>query len=66
MCQHSFIGGQMELSLFCLILFSGALGVFLSFATLWCVGSTSATTYAVVGTLNKVPTTILGVLIFHR
>ncbi len=56
----------MELSLFCLILFSGALGVFLSFATLWCVGSTSATTYAVVGTLNKVPTTILGVLIFHR
>ena len=33
---------------------AGFLGFYLNFASLWCVGSTSATTYAIVGSLNKV------------
>ena len=40
------------------------LGFYLNFASLWCVGSTSATTYAIVGSLNKVPITVLGFLLF--
>ncbi|CAN0434676.1 unnamed protein product, partial [Discosporangium mesarthrocarpum] len=32
----------------------GVVGVLLNFASLWCVESTSATTYAVVGSLNVV------------
>ncbi|CAB1106258.1 unnamed protein product [Ectocarpus sp. CCAP 1310/34] len=38
------------------LLFSGVVGVMLNFASLWCVGATSATTYAVVGSVNVVPT----------
>ncbi len=49
-----------------LVTFSGAVGVLLSFTSLWCVSSTSATTYAIVGTSSKVPTTVLGAIIFHR
>ncbi len=30
-----------------------------------CVGSTSATTYAVVGTMNKVPIALLGTFLFE-
>lgn len=44
---------------------AGFLGFYLNFASLWCVSVTSATTYAVVGALNKVPITILGFLLFH-
>lgn len=44
--------------------FAGFIGFYLNFASLWCVGSTSATTYAIVGSLNKVPITILGFLMF--
>jgi GDP-mannose transporter len=43
---------------------AGLLGFYLNFASLWCVSSTSATTYAIVGSLNKVPITILGFLLF--
>ena len=43
---------------------AGLLGFYLNFASLWCVSSTSATTYAVVGSLNKVPITILGFVLF--
>lgn len=35
---------------------AGAAGFFLNFAALWCVGATSATTYAVVNTVNNVST----------
>ncbi len=44
--------------------FAGFIGFYLNFASLWCVGSTSATTYAIVGSLNKVPITILGFFLF--
>jgi GDP-mannose transporter len=44
---------------------AGAVGFYLNFASLWCVSSTSATTYAIVGSLNKVPITIMGFVLFH-
>ena len=43
---------------------AGFLGFYLNFASLWCVGTTSATTYAIVGSVNKVPITILGFILF--
>ena len=44
--------------------FTGSVGFFLNFAQLWCVGATSATTYAIIGSLNKIPITIFGHFIF--
>lgn len=46
-----------------LLLFSGVVGVGLNLASFWCVSVTSATTYATVGGLNKIPTTFIGVLL---
>jgi GDP-mannose transporter len=43
-----------------LSLYAGLVGFFLNIATLWCVSNNSATTYAVVGALNKIPTVIIG------
>ena len=43
---------------------AGLLGAGLNFASLYCVGSTSATTYATVGTLNKIPVTLIGYFLF--
>ncbi len=43
---------------------AGLLGAALNFASLYCVGSTSATTYAIVGTLNKIPVIFLGYFLF--
>ena len=54
----------LTLSYFNLTLYAGFLGVFLNLATLWCVSNTSATTYAVVGALNKIPLSILGFFLF--
>jgi len=50
---------------FSLLLFSGIVGFFLNISSLWCVEKTSATTYAVVGSLNKVPAVLLGCLLFQ-
>ena len=44
---------------------AGVLGFYLNFASLWCVSANNATTYAVVGSLNKVPITVLGFLVFN-
>ena len=46
-----------------LLFISGVLGVGLNLASFWCVSVTSATTYATVGGLNKIPTTFIGVLL---
>ena len=43
---------------------AAVLGFYLNFASLWCVSATSATTYAIIGSLNKIPITILGFLMF--
>jgi len=43
---------------------AAVLGFYLNFASLWCVSATSATTYAIIGSLNKIPITILGFFMF--
>ena len=44
--------------------FTGFVGFLLNFAQLWCVGATSATTYAIIGTLNKIPIALFGQYLF--
>lgn len=44
--------------------FTGLVGFLLNFAQLWCVGATSATTYAIIGTLNKIPIALFGQYLF--
>ena len=44
---------------------AGVLGFFLNFASLWCVSETSASTYAIVGSMCKIPVTVLGVVLFN-
>lgn len=44
---------------------AGVLGFFLNFASLWCVSETSASTYAITGSLCKIPVTVLGVVLFN-
>lgn len=41
------------------------MGYALNLASLWCVAETSATTYSMVGALNKIPVTLLGALLFN-
>ena len=51
---------------FCfMLLCTGTLGVTLSISAMWCIESTSATTYCVVGAANKVVLAILGIIFFH-
>lgn len=45
-------------------LFAGFVGFFLNFASLNCVQITGPTTYAIVGSVNKIPVTILGYFLF--
>lgn len=47
-------------------MFAGFVGFFLNFASLNCVAATGPTTYAIVGSLNKIPVTILGYLLFDN
>mmetsp|Transcript_3939 Transcript_3939/g.7514 ORF Transcript_3939/g.7514 Transcript_3939/m.7514 type:complete len:369 (-) Transcript_3939:354-1460(-) len=44
--------------------YAGFVGFFLNFASLTCVQATGPTTYAIVGSLNKIPTTIIGYFLF--
>lgn len=46
--------------------FAGFVGFFLNFASLNCVAATGPTTYAIVGSLNKIPVAILGYLLFDN
>lgn len=41
-------------------LYAGFVGFFLNLATLWCVQNNTATTYAIVGSLNKIPLAFVG------
>jgi GDP-mannose transporter len=45
--------------------FAGFVGFFLNFASLNCVQVTGATTYAIVGSLNKIPVALLGWAVFQ-
>ena len=44
--------------------FAGFIGFFLNFASLNCVAATGPTTYAIVGSVNKVPVAFLGYVLF--
>lgn len=55
-----------NLNFLILLFLSGVAGVGLNLASFWCVSVTSATTYATVGALNKLPTTFVGVLILNE
>lgn len=56
---------QWSLPGFVLALFvSGVVGFFLSICSLWCMKATSASTYAIIGALNKVPLAVIGVVVF--
>ena len=46
--------------------FAGFVGFFLNFASLQCVATTGPTTYAIVGSINKVPVALLGYLLFDN
>lgn len=54
----------MTYKFFFLNLVCAFIGFYLNFASLWCTAATSATTYAIVGSLNKVPITFLGFMFF--
>ena len=45
--------------------FAGFVGFFLNFASLNCVAAAGPTTYAIVGSLNKVPVALLGFFFFR-
>jgi GDP-mannose transporter len=47
-------------------IFAGFVGFFLNFASLNCVQATGPTTYAIVGSLNKVPVAFLGYILFDN
>ncbi|KAG5019434.1 hypothetical protein AAZX31_06G146600 [Glycine max] len=44
--------------------FSGFLGLAISFTSMWFLHQTGATTYSLVGSLNKIPLSIAGILLF--
>jgi GDP-mannose transporter len=45
--------------------FSGVLGLAISFTSMWFLHQTGATTYSLVGSLNKIPLSVAGILLFH-
>eukprot|EP01088_Endostelium_zonatum_P020266 TRINITY_DN7385_c0_g1_i2.p1 TRINITY_DN7385_c0_g1~~TRINITY_DN7385_c0_g1_i2.p1 ORF type:complete len:328 (-),score=38.32 TRINITY_DN7385_c0_g1_i2:19-1002(-) len=47
-----------------LLFISGVTGTAISLSTFWALKATSPTTYAVVGSLNKIPLTIIGTFLF--
>ena len=47
-------------------IFAGLVGFLLNFASLTCVAATGPTTYAIVGSVNKIPVAFLGYLIFDN
>jgi len=43
---------------------SGLVAVFISYASAWCIRVTSSTTYSMIGALNKLPVAVSGMLFF--
>lgn len=46
------------------MIFSGLSSVFISYTSAWCVRVTSSTTYSMVGSLNKLPIALSGLIFF--
>ncbi|XP_057801007.1 GDP-mannose transporter GONST1-like isoform X2 [Salvia miltiorrhiza] len=51
-------------SFWLMMTFSGFLGLGISFTSMWFLHQTGATTYSLVGSLNKIPLSITGILLF--
>jgi len=47
------------------ITLSGLLGLAISFTSMWFLHQTSPTTHSLVGSLNKIPLSLAGILLFH-
>ncbi|KAK4747134.1 hypothetical protein SAY87_026171 [Trapa incisa] len=45
--------------------FSGILGLAISFTSMWFLHQTGATTYSLVGSLNKIPLSVTGIVLFN-
>ncbi|CAK9316369.1 unnamed protein product [Citrullus colocynthis] len=55
----------LRLPMFWLVItFSGVLGLGISFTSMWFLHQTGATTYSLVGSLNKIPLSIAGIFLF--
>jgi GDP-mannose transporter len=52
--NHMFVG----------IIYSGLAAIFISYCSAWCIRVTSSTTYSMVGSLNKLPIAISGLIFF--
>jgi GDP-mannose transporter len=46
------------------MVFSGVSAFGMSYASAWCVRTTSSTTYSMVGSLNKLPIAVSGIVLF--
>ena len=44
---------------------TGANGIIIALCSMWCIEATSGSTYSMVGALNKIPSSILGIIIFN-
>lgn len=51
-------------AIICAMIFSGISAFGMSYASAWCVRTTSSTTYSMVGSLNKLPIAISGIVFF--
>ncbi|KAL0088078.1 hypothetical protein J3Q64DRAFT_1813184 [Phycomyces blakesleeanus] len=59
----NFPPGQRKVRIWAMI-FSGASAFGMSYASAWCVRTTSSTTYSMVGSLNKLPIAVSGIVFF--
>ena len=46
------------------MIYSGLAAIFISYCSAWCIRVTSSTTYSMVGSLNKLPIAISGLIFF--
>eukprot|EP00127_Corallochytrium_limacisporum_P005261 Clim_evm78s201 gene=Clim_evmTU78s201 len=46
------------------LIFTGVVGTGLSFSVFWLVGATSPTTFSIIGSLNKIPLSLVGIIVF--
>lgn len=49
--------------MFVLLILDGAM---IGFTSFWCIRSTSATTFSVIGSLNKIPLSVIGEILFRE
>jgi len=55
---------DMDQKFFISVILSSIIGFGIGFSVFWCISATSPTTYAMVGAANKIPLSLLGILLF--